>query len=862
MPERRIEDLTLKQLAEMFLRQPARTWRAWTAYMAGAELDSAAVVTVDAQQTPESRFRLSLRSITLARLQLLLFALAILVGLRGNMILRGAEHRPPEDAIELEIGAPYIWLALMIWLLGELAGHWDGMRLWWRGIDRFARYCCVARLLPAALWCSALFPLAHAMSASGDTVLPLLSDVASRSALGLLTWWLIDLACGKYKSKGQSRSTVLDRLRAYPHKALGVVRRLFHSTLSWEIRLTRVMVFAGAMATSLSVWANTANNVFAPSVIVTWLLSGALWAWTFAPANWSFVGWLATIRCVLQRIRFYRFGWAAVGLTAVLIAGAVFRLAQLDTLPREMYPDHADAIFDAYRIWHGEFEIMTAPHHDAREPLHYYLMALFSNLPGLGFDHFTLKLVAAIESILTLPLLVWAGAEVMGERNRKFGIAVGLLAGALVAVSYWHVVISRYALRTHLTVPFAALLIICMGRALRNNRRADFVVCGLVLGFSMYAYTASRMLPLVVLSGLATTLLIRRTTWRERLEYLVNLAALVFVSLMIFLPMLRYAQDDPQHFWGQIAIHTSGSKSIESDTSDIFNLENLALLLNNMRNALASFYWQGDADWIHAVNREPALDVYTSTFFLLGVAALAIRLLKRRDPAQWMFPAAAICMLLPSALAFYLPWVNPDNTRMSGAIPAVYIVAALPMAVIAFALAKQVSGRIGKLVAGVFCVAAVSLSAQQNWEVYFYDFAHGYAATSQPYSELGAALRGFNDSDGSYANAFAIGWGFNRPIAIETRADPKVAQRNIRLQDVPKYMRSSLTKTEPHRFDAGTDLLFMYKTADDETADTLAKWFPYGRETQRIAYDGKPYSLFRVPALGETGLRKFLQSNS
>ena len=243
-----------------------------------------------------------------------------------------------------------------------------------------------------------------------------------------------------------------------------------------------------------------------------------------------------------------------------------------------------------------------------------------------------------------------------------------------------------------------------------------------------------------------------------------------------------------------------------------------------------------------------------STFLILGVAALATRMLKWRDPALWMVPAVFVCMLLPSAMAFYSPWVNPDNTRMNGAIPAAYAIAALPIAIIACSLFKQFSRRWGSLLAVVFCGAILLLSAQRNWNVYFNDFAHGYAKSSRPYTELGAVLRGFDESDGAYSNAFVIGWGFDRPFAIESgAADPAVAQRNMKLNEVPRYIRSSMTKTEPYRFAEDRDLLFVFNPVEEETSATLADWFPHGREIEVIAYNGMAYNLYRVPALGERG---------
>lgn len=695
---------------------------------------------------------------------------------------------------------------------------------------------------------------------TGTTVLPLLQDIAIKIMTGATIWLLIDTAVSG-GSKFELRSSIHALMRINPiQRPFGALPQNAKKHPFWRrLSRSRLLLAALAIAASQAVWMNTANNSFEPTTIGLWIVSGMLWALVFAPANWNLSEWATNKVDAWRRCKWRDYRWAAVGFATIMIVGAYFRLAHLEELPKEMYPDHADAIFDAYRIRQGHFQIMFAPRHDARESMHYYLLAALSHLPGLGLNHDSLKLIAALESILTLPLLFWAGVELLGERNRKFGLTVGLLVAGLAAVSYWHVVISRYALRTHLTAPYTALVLIFLARALRHNRRWDYLACGLALGFSLYAYTASRLLPLVVVSAIAITLVIRRRSWRERMRYVTNLSALGIVSFMIVLPMLRYAQDDPEHFWAQIAIHTSGNETIEEAGDGIFSADNLSLLLNNLRNALLAFYWQGDNDWIHAVNREPTMDVYASTFFVLGVAALAARMLKWRDPAHWMLPATFICMLLPSALAFYVPWVNPDNTRMNGAIPAAYAIAALPIAIIACALSKQLSGRLGTVAAVLFCAVVLLLSAGRNWQVYFHDFAGSYALSSKPYSELGATLRGFDESDGVYANAFVLGWGFSRALAIETEAtDPEVAQRNMRLHDVPGYIRSAISKIEPYRFRADRDLLFLFNPEIEEIAPTLRTWFPQGRELAVTAYDGKAYNLYRVPALGEAGVSEFL----
>ena len=173
------------------------------------------------------------------------------------------------------------------------------------------------------------------------------------------------------------------------------------------------------------------------------------------------------------------------------------------------------------------------------------LLAALSNLPGLGFDFFSLKALSALESLLTLPALLWMGMELLGDKRKHFKLVAALLLTGLVAVSYWHVIIGRQGLRIPFTPLVTALLLIYLARAMRHNRRSDFVKVGLILGFGLYMYQAVRMLPVVVVVGVLMAMAVRRISWRERLRYLLHLAILVFVSLMVFCPCCTIQLNSP-----------------------------------------------------------------------------------------------------------------------------------------------------------------------------------------------------------------------------------------------------------------------------------------------------------------------------
>ena len=141
------------------------------------------------------------------------------------------------------------------------------------------------------------------------------------------------------------------------------------------------------------------------------------------------------------------------------------------------------------------------------------------------------------------------GREVIGKDEPRLGNAVGLAMAALVAVSYWHEMLSRLGLRIVLTPLFIALVIIFLARAVRYNRRSDFIYAGLALGVGVYAYQAIRMLPVAIVVAVGIALIFWVRSMRERRQMLMNLAALVLVSFAIFVPLFRYSLEYPEDFW-------------------------------------------------------------------------------------------------------------------------------------------------------------------------------------------------------------------------------------------------------------------------------------------------------------------------
>ncbi len=634
----------------------------------------------------------------------------------------------------------------------------------------------------------------------------------------------------------------------------------------------RTLGGALAVVMSLITLSATSNNRFTTPGLITWIASIVLWLIVLAPRGWGILPFINGIR----QIRLPK-GWTLVALVSIMFVAAVFRFTALNSIPGEMTSDHVEKILDAQRILSGNPQVFF-PNNGGREPIQFYLMAFLSQIPGLGLNFYTLKFLTAIEGLICIPVLWWMGREIIGKEEPELGNVVGLLLAALVAVSYWHTMLSRLGLRIVLTVIVTALLVSFLSRGIRYNRRGDFIKAGLVLGFGVYAYQAVRMLPVVVIAAVLLAIVFaffRPRRWEQIGRYLINLGVLVLFSLVIFVPMLGFARDYPEDFWRRTSGRLLGDEIVQTtdENGQIITRtatieermsalqQNVGILVTNIRNGLLMYNWKGDVAWITAVPNRPEFDIFTGALLVIGVGAWGVRMVKRRDAADWLMPATLFIMLLPSALSIAYPIENPSATRTSGSLPEVYLFSALPLALACMSLYRFAPNWKGKAASGVVVGAVLLASGSANWNTYFVEFRDSYNNSSPAaYTEAGRFLRGFADSGSTLGNAFMIGysyWWDYRALGMEAGV---IDWPNgvVTREALPAFMSDAARRTDAYRLDPDKDLLFFYHPDDIETETALKSWFPNG-VNQRITTlkPGGDYMVYRVPKLGASSLQTF-----
>lgn len=879
--ETRIEDLNLAQLLGRLLRSPRDTWRRASLALAGQEpipAPATALVNSNADQPRQPGRALSQRFADALRqpqrLQLLLFALALVSALIGTNALLGRPGAVRSAENTLQLGAPFLWLGFFIWLLGEAVGNSEQLRQRWRRMSRRERRKWTARILPVVIWLSALQSLSASMAVATSQSFDFLLDTAVRFLLGFALWHLFNFVAAQDKTRidenpisTQQDTEATPEQLAEPGAAPGPAMR---DTLSatqpralWaQIGKRRLSLAAFSALASAALWFNTGGNRIEPPFILLWIISSLSWSLVFAPGNWHVFDWATARIDRLRRIDWQGERWFIVIFVLIMALGISFRFTRLDSVPREMTSDHVEKIQDAYRVSTGDYKIFF-PNNGGREPVQMYLIAMLSALPGLGFDFFTLKFLAALESALTLPLLYWMGSELLGGRRARFNKVAALLLVALVAASYWHVIISRQGLRIPFTPAVTAVLLVYLSRAMRFNRRGDYIKAALALGFGLYTYQAVRMLPVLIIIGLIFAIWMRAAGWREKLRYLLHLSILVFISLMVFLPMLHFWLDYPNSFWMRASTRILGDHLAFSTVEQAIEAlrANVPFFMHNMRNALLMYNWKGDIGWFNGAAEHPVLDTVTGAFLILGAAAWLAKMIKSRDPVICFMPIVVLVMLLPTVLSLAHPQANPSNSRALGTVPIIYLFAALPLAMLALRLKETFTGRKGAILALVFALGVVLSANHQNRGIYFERYAPAYLGPAFPHSVAGEVVRGFTNSGGAIGNVWSVGfpfWWDYRALGIE--AGYALWPNDMYpMEDLPIKLEHALQRSDRYRLDPNRDLLFLYNPADEQTAQRLREWFPQGRALTVQTYQPEDsFVLYRVPSLGESGFADFL----
>ena len=576
-----------------------------------------------------------------------------------------------------------------------------------------------------------------------------------------------------------------------------------------------------ALILALSAFFLFSDNLFSTLNVSLWLVALGLFLrglWLSSPGKPTFWRNLSNFfKKDPWQISITRWAVILFAITALII---FFRFYRLDGVPGEPFSDHAEKLLDVFDITQGQTHIFF-PRNTGREFLQFYWTAAIASLLGTGLTFLSLKIGTALIGLFALPYIYLIGKEVGGKR-------VALFALIMAGTSYWLNTISRIGLRFPLYPAFAAPALYYLIRGLRRQSRNDFILSGLFLGLGLHGYSPFRIVPLLMLLGVGLYLL-HKQSQGHRTQTALMFSILVLGSFLVFLPLLRYAIDNPDMFSYRALTRLTGEEHpLPAPAWQIF--------ASNTYNAMRMFNYDDGEIWVHSIPHRPALDIISGVLFVFGYFFLFIRYLRKRDWLDLFLFLSVPMLLMPSILSLAFPAENPSLNRTGGAAVVVFVIAG--MALDGFYLALRGVRKSGwQGFSAVLVVGLLLFSSLQNYSLVFETFSTQFMLGAWNTSDMGKVIRSFVDAGNSPDNGFVVPfpyWVDTRLVGIQ--AGYPTLDFALWRDDLPKSLSVPGSK------------LFLIKEEDKETLDVLQKLYPtglLGHFTNPL--EGKNFWIYTVP---------------
>jgi len=571
---------------------------------------------------------------------------------------------------------------------------------------------------------------------------------------------------------------------------------------------------------ALAAFLSLGGNKFTTLNVTLWVLAIAFTCLAFWQGEYPFAGWLRWLKGHLNLPwKLSISAWTLLILASVLLVG-FFRTYRIEQVPSEMISDHAEKLLDVWDVLHGQTSIFF-PRNTGREAFQMYLTASIIKLFHTGYTYLSLKIGTILAGLLTLPYLYLLGKEYGNKR-------VGLFALLFAGMAYWPNVISRVGLRFPLYPLFVAPTLYYLIRGLRTSSRNDFILAGLFLGIGLHGYTPIRILPIVILVIIGVYLLHPQARGR-RLQTVSGLLVLVLISLIIFLPLLRFAIEYPTLF-------DMRAFSRLWTTERPLPGPALVIFLKNLWNASTMYFWSDGQIWVHSVTNHPALDVISAVLYFLGVVLILVRYVRQRTWQDLILLLSVPMLMLPSILSLAFPDENPALNRAAGAVVPVFLIVAISLDGLMSAIEKRVPSKAGFTLSWGLAAILILFSALGNFDLVFNQYQRAYALSSWNTSEMGGVVHDFGAMYGSTETAYVVPF----PYWVDTRLVGVNAGDPTRDYAIPpEQISATLSDPRPK--------MFLVYPEDTPDLDLLRQIFPHGNLSTYKSQVGKDFYIYMVP---------------
>lgn len=404
-------------------------------------------------------------------------------------------------------------------------------------------------------------------------------------------------------------------------------------------------------------------------------------------------------------------------LAAIVFFAFGLRVYQVNTIPPALSWDEVSIGYNAYSILktgkdeHGRTLPLDAfiAYGDYKPPIPIYATVPFVALFGL--TELAVRLPSVIAGTATVFLVYFLSLELFAAQKRKYAIA--LLTSALLAVSPWHVLLSRAGFEANIALLFMILGAWLVLSSRTKPARLIWAYVPFVAG--VYTFNSARYFGPLLALGL--TLFIAKTVKENRKTFLIGVA----IAALCLLPIARHLVS-PQSRLRLAEVNIFSDYPLVYQANERIRIDNFTLwgrVLHNRRVAFARSYFlhffdhfqpwflfiRGDGNPKFSIQDVGQMYLVEAPFLVLGTMWAFANVPR----VAWMLVFWLIAAIAPAAVARE----TPHALRIENSLPVWQILTALG----AVAFFEKKNKRVRAILIGITALLFVGNVAY---------FAHNY----------------------------------------------------------------------------------------------------------------------------------------
>jgi 4-amino-4-deoxy-L-arabinose transferase-like glycosyltransferase len=390
-----------------------------------------------------------------------------------------------------------------------------------------------------------------------------------------------------------------------------------------------------------------------------------------------------------------------VGLTGLLLIALITRIYNLTTLPYNFDGDFASVGLQARALLTGEQKQIFA-YGWAAIPMLGYLpswlsMGLFgNNLAGLNA-------AGVIEGMLIIVCVYLLGRDLFHAR-------IGLIAAALMTISYAHLAASRQCVYLD-PVVFLVFGLYFLFIGLREGRGSAIVTSGLLTAFCALVYYPSRIIVFIAGFMLLYLLLFRR---RWLWAHWWTILLWVLAVLITLGPMLVVFLRDFNGFMSRTREVFILTPDLIRHAKGVYQVDTIPeILLEQARRSVLLFHYYNDTGTQFGFRR-PLLDPFMAPMFTLGMG-YALFQLRRFGPTLLL-----AWIVLGVVVGTFLTGNPPFWARLMLLLPPATLLAAVALNVLYELINRNLGliGNWGRQIAPAALILCLFVVGVFNWNTY------------------------------------------------------------------------------------------------------------------------------------------------